>query len=181
MDAHADGGVQLRPYTPAWLWRFLLERLRFWLGLPERVLRIEHVGSTAIPGMPAKPIIDIMIVVADYEGASGNIRALERLGYEYKGESRRLRQHHLVKGTPTTHTLYLVEPENAELAARVRFREYLIDHVQAAGAYAQLKTELAAAHATDLKAYQEGKLEFVQRIGELATQAEHHSGAARSA
>lgn len=181
MDTHATGGVQLRPHTPAWRWRFLLERLRFWFSLPERILKIEHVGSTAIPGMPAKPILDIMIVVAEYEGASGSIRALERLGYEYKGENHQLRQHHLVKGSPTTHTLYLVEPENAELVARVRFRDYLIEHPEAARAYAELKTALAAAHARDLKAYQEGKFEFVQRIAELAIQAEHHSGSAESA
>ena len=181
MDTHAGGGVHLSPYTPAWRWRFLLERLRFWVGLPDRVLRIEHIGSTAIPGMPAKPIIDIMIVVAGYEGASGNIRALERLGYEYKGENHELRQHHLVKGSPTTHTLYLVEPGNEELVARIRFRDYLIDHPEAARAYAGLKTELAVRHATDLKAYQEGKLEFVRGIAEMAGQEDADVRAAASA
>jgi len=151
------------------------------LSLPERVLKIEHVGSTAIPGMPAKAIIDIMIVVRDHERAAACIRALERLGYEYKGENSQLRQHHLVKGSPVTHTLYLVEPDNEELAARVHFRDYLIAHPDVAQAYADLKVSLAEQHATDLRAYQAGKLEFAQQITQVALQEAAHVRAEESA
>ncbi len=181
IDPLAADGVRLHPHTPTWLWRFWWERLRLWFSLPERVLKIEHVGSTAIPSMPAKPIIDILIVVRDFERASVCIRALERLGYEYKGENSQLRQHHLLKGSPTTHTLYLVEPDNEELAARVRFRDYLIAHPEAARAYAHLKVSLAERHAADLKAYQEGKLEFVKWIVEMANQGECYARSTESA
>lgn len=180
-DSSGNGGVRLHPYTPAWRWRSRGERLRLWFGLPERVLKIEHVGSTAIPGMPAKPILDIMIVVRDYERAAVCIRALERMGYDYKGANSQLRQHHLVKGSPVTHTLYLVEPDNEELAARVHFRDYLIAHADVARAYADLKVTLAEQHATDLQAYQAGKLEFVQRITQMALQEAAHVTAVESA
>jgi GrpB-like predicted nucleotidyltransferase (UPF0157 family) len=102
------------------------------------------------------------------ERAAQCIPALERLGYEYKDENVQLRQHYYVKGFPTTHTLYLVEPENEELAARVCFRDYLIQHPEAAQAYTDLKTKLAEQHAMDLKAYQDGKLDFVQQVLEMA-------------
>ena len=169
MNHPADDAVRLQPYTPAWRWRFLLERARLWLSLGGRVLKIVHVGSTAIPGMPAKPILDIMVVVDDFERAARCIPALERLGYEYKGENHQLRQHYLVKGQPATHTLYLVEPENEDLAARICFRDYLLEHPEAAQTYADLKAGLAGQHAMDLKAYQEGKLDFVQEVLELAS------------
>lgn len=164
MSPLADDSVQLHPYTSAWRWRFFWERTRLWLSLRGQVLEIQHVGSTAIPGMPAKPILDIMVVVEDCERAAGSIPTLERLGYEYKGENHQQRQHFFVKGQPTTHTLYLVEAENQELAARVRFRDYLIQHREAAQAYADLKAKLAAQHRMDLKAYQDGKLDFVRQV-----------------
>lgn len=180
-DSSGNGGVRLHPYTPAWRWRFRWERLRLWFNLPDRVLKIEHVGSTAIPGMPAKAILDIMIVVRDYERAAICIRALERLGYEYKGINNQLRQHHLVKGSPVTHTLYLVEPDNEELAARVHFRDYLIAHPDVARAYADLKADLAERNATDLQRYQAGKLEFVRRITQMALQEAAHARSTESA
>jgi GrpB-like predicted nucleotidyltransferase (UPF0157 family) len=133
------------------------------------MLKIEHVGSTAIPGLPAKPVIDIVVVLADLERAPRCLPALERLGYEYKGGNHQLRQHYLVKGLPPKFTLYLVEPENQELAARIRFRDYLIEHAEAAQAYAGLKTRLAREHAADLKAYQDGKASFVQQVLESST------------
>jgi GrpB-like predicted nucleotidyltransferase (UPF0157 family) len=169
MNRPADDAVRLHPYTPAWRWRFLLERLRLCLSLRDQILTIEHVGSTAIPGLPAKPIIDIMVVVEDFGRAPRCLPALERLGYEYRGENHRLCQHYLVKGLPPTFTLYLVEPESQELAARVRFRDYLIEHAEATQAYADLKAGLAEQHAADLKAYQDGKADFVQRTLDMAT------------
>lgn len=181
MEPLAPTGVRLHPHTPAWRWRFWRESLRLWLNLTERVLKIEHVGSTAIPRMPAKSIIDIMIIVRDFERVAGCIRALERLGYEYRGENHLQRQHYLVKGSPMTHTLYLVEPENEELAARLCLRDYLIAHPEAARAYADLKMSLAEQHATDLRAYQEGKLEFVKRIVAMARQEDAQARAADSA
>jgi GrpB-like predicted nucleotidyltransferase (UPF0157 family) len=139
------------------------------LSLRDQILTVEHVGSTAIPGMPAKPVLDLMVVLAELDQAPRCLPALERLGYEYKGENHPLRQHYLVKGHPPAFTLYLVEPENRELAARIRFRDYLIDNLEAAQAYADLKAGLAEQHATDLKAYQDGKASFVQQVLEMAT------------
>ncbi|MEJ2733797.1 MAG: GrpB family protein [Anaerolineae bacterium] len=164
----AGGAARLHPYTHAWRWRFWLERIRLRLSLGAQIVKIEHVGSTAIPGMPAKPVIDLMVVVADLERAPRCLPALERLGYEYRGENHSLCQHYLVKGHPPAFILYLVEPENRELAARIRFRDYLIEHAEVARAYADLKAGLAERHAMDLKAYQDGKAGFVQQVLEMA-------------
>ncbi len=161
--------VRLHPHTPAWRWRFWLEWIRLRLSLGDQIVRIEHVGSTAIPGMPAKPVIDLMVVLAHLDRAPRCLPALERLGYEYKGENYLLRQHYLVKGHPPAFTLYLVEPGNRELAARIRFRDYLLEHAEVAQAYADLKAGLADQHATDLRAYQDGKAGFVQQILDRAT------------
>jgi len=114
-----DDAVRLHPYTPAWRWRFSLERIHLWLKLRGQVLDIQHVGSTAIPGMPAKPIIDIMVAVPDFERVQQCVPAIMRLGYECRGENEQLRQCYFVKGHPTMHTLYLVGPQNEELAARI--------------------------------------------------------------
>jgi GrpB-like predicted nucleotidyltransferase (UPF0157 family) len=160
----AGDAVHLHPYTLTWRWRFWLERIRLRLSFGVEIVKIEHVGSTAIPGMPAKPVIDLMVVLADLDRAPRCLPALQHLGYEYKGENHPLRQHYLVKGHPPAFTLYLVEPGNRELAARIRFRDYLIEHPQAAQAYADLKAGLAEQHAMDLRAYQDGKAGFVQQI-----------------
>ena len=165
----AEDAVRLHPFTSTWRWRFWLERIRLRLSLGAQIVKIEHVGSTAIPGLPAKPVIDLMVVLADLERAPRCLPVLGRLGYEYRGENHSLRQHYLVKGHPPAFTLYLVEPGNRELNARIRFRDYLIEHPQAAQAYADLKAELAEHHAMDLKAYQDGKAGFVQQILDRAT------------
>jgi GrpB-like predicted nucleotidyltransferase (UPF0157 family) len=163
-----DDVVQLTPYSTQWKWLFRWERLRLWLQLGSAIQAVHHVGSTAIPGMPAKPIIDIIVVVADFERAERCIPVIERLGYEYKGENDQLRQRYFVKGYPTTHTLFVVEPHSQELAAKVCFRDYLTQHAELAQAYADLKRRLAREFATDRQAFQDAKAPFVQQVLQTA-------------
>jgi GrpB-like predicted nucleotidyltransferase (UPF0157 family) len=160
--------VRLQPYTAVWAWAFRIEKLRLWAALYRLVVDIQHVGSTSVPGMPAKPIIDICMAIADYTKAMQCVCLIERLGYEYKGESDALRQHRFVKGQPTAYHLYLVEAGNEILEDGVCFRDYLIQHSDVARAYVDLKRQLARQFATDRRAYQQAKRAFVQQVIQMA-------------
>jgi GrpB-like predicted nucleotidyltransferase (UPF0157 family) len=118
--------------------------------------------------MIAKPIIDILVVVEDFERAAGCIHAIEQLGYEYKGENEQLRQHHFVKGYPTTHSLYVVERQSEDLAAKTCFRDTLIQDAGVARAYADLKQRLAQRFPADRQAYQEAKGAFIHQVLQTA-------------
>ena len=83
------GTVKLNPFTNEWERLFSEEKSRLQAAIGKYVLDIQHVGSTSIPGMVAKPIIDIAIAVKNFEKASICIKAIEQLGYEYKGENGR--------------------------------------------------------------------------------------------
>ena len=129
-----------------------------------RVLDIDHFGSTSIPGMVAKPIIDIQVGVRDYRRAFQCVRQIEQLGYSYKGETAELCQYHFTKGDPVSYHLYVVEESGETWAKRTAFRNYLKNNRESAVRYAVLKQELASQYPDDLRAYQDGKLEFVEQI-----------------
>ena len=94
----------------------------------EYVLDIQHVGSTSIPGMIAKPIIDIAIAVKNFEEASVCIEPIERLGYEYKGEFGIPRRHYFTKGNPRTHHIHMNEISSHDWSDQITFRNYLLQH-----------------------------------------------------
>lgn len=156
--------VQLQPYTIVWPWLFRKEKILLRALFRRRILDIQHIGSTAIPDMIAKPVIDILVAVAHFETAAECIQPIKRLGYEYKGESMDLRQYYFVKGQPTAYHLYMVEPESETWTDRIFFRDYLCQHPDVARHYADLKRELAEQFATDRRAYQERKLGFVNQV-----------------
>ncbi|MBK8312580.1 MAG: GrpB family protein [Acidobacteria bacterium] len=95
-----SGEVQLSRYEAGWRSLFLEEAERLRTGIGGYVLDIQHIGSTSIPGMPAKPILDIGIAVTDFEEAMRCVPPMEELGYIYKGENGIPRRHYFVKGDP---------------------------------------------------------------------------------
>ena len=133
-----------------------------------QILDIEHFGSTLIPGIIAKPIIHIQVGVQDYERAFGCVSLVERLGYTYKGENSKLRQYFFTKGDPVGYHLYLVDKSAEIWAMRTAFRDYLRNNRESADRYAELKQELASRFPDDIRAYQDGKLEFVEQIVRVA-------------
>ena len=167
----ASGQIQLSPYESGWQLLFLEERDRLEARVGEYVLDIQHIGSTSIPGMPAKPILDIGIAVTDFEEAVRCIKPLENLGYTYKGENGIPRRHYFVKGTPRTHHLHMVEIESEAWKNHLLFRDYLIKHPETAREYATLKQELAKQFANDRGAYQVGKESFIKTALLKATKA----------
>ena len=160
--------IELCPYNPSWPVRFAEEAAAIQSVLMNGFPYIlEHVGSTAIPGLVAKPIIDIVLLVPDRERWPSLIEPLQRLGYVYWAENPDKSKMFFVKGMPPfgagrTHHVHVHIPANAR--AKVCFRDYLIEHPEEAMRYAALKRELAARFPTDRDAYTQGKAEFVREV-----------------
>ena len=162
----AEEPIYLVPYDPTWPRHFEEERARLarvlspWLEGP-----IEHIGSTAVPGLTAKPVIDIMAAVRDLSSSLDARAALASLDYVYFPYRPDV-MHWFCKPSPArrTHHLHLVPVESALWAERLVFRDYLRSSPATAAEYAALKTSLAAQHRFDREAYTDAKGAFVQSI-----------------
>jgi GrpB-like predicted nucleotidyltransferase (UPF0157 family) len=162
------GIVRLVQYTKEWERLFQAEKPRLQAAVGKYVLDIQHVGSTSIPGMVAKPIIDIAIAVQNFEAAAVCIKPIEQLGYEYKGENGIPRRHYFTKGNPRTHHVHLNEIGSRDWNDQIIFRDYLTQYPEIAKAYAELKLELAQRYPTDRQSYLDSKAPFIERILQLA-------------
>jgi len=169
----ARGTVRVMPHQATWSRLFEEEAANLQTAMGEPALLIEHVGSTAIEGMDAKPIIDLMVAVPSLAHATALVPVLEGLGYEDRGDGGAPGRLFLAKGPPSrrTHHLSLAEPTSAFWREKLRFRDYLRSHPEAAEAYRQLKRGLAARHPSDRGAYTDGKEAFVKDILVAAMQA----------
>jgi GrpB-like predicted nucleotidyltransferase (UPF0157 family) len=176
--------VALVPYDPSWPESFRREKEHLLGCLPADLLgRIEHFGSTAVPGLAAKPIVDLLVEVASLQAARASIvPVLEAQGYDYfwrptRGEDGPPFYAWFIKRHPDTgartHHIHMVEGHFAEHWGRLLFRDYLIEHPEVAEEYARLKAHLASAFPNDRVAYTRGKTEFVLRVTE---QARRHYG-----
>ena len=160
--------VRLIPYTPEWKRLFEEEKSRLQAAVGPYVLDIQHVGSTSIPGMLAKPILDIAIAVRDFEEARVCIPLIEQMGYAFKGEFVIPRRHFFIKGEPRTHHIHMNELGSDDWNSQIAFRDYLIQHPETAREYAQLKLGLALRYPKDRPAYLDGKALFIERVSKLA-------------
>jgi GrpB-like predicted nucleotidyltransferase (UPF0157 family) len=168
----SDEPVSLLPYDSNWPRLFEEERGRLAEVLaPWLVGPIEHIGSTAIPGLIAKPIIDIMAAVADLPSSLEARAVLAPLDYEYFPYRPDV-MHWFCKPSPAhrTHHLHLVPAGSSLWGDRVLFREYLRVTPRAATEYAELKLALAREFEHDREAYTNGKSDFVRRALERARQ-----------
>lgn len=156
--------VRLAPYQPAWAQSFAQEKARIVDCIGDFILEVQHVGSTAIPGMPAKPVLDIAIAVDEYERSCCCISPLMGLGYVYRGEHGIPRRHYFVLGEPRTHHLHMLEVSSAAWLGMIRFRDLLRMDSGLAGEYADLKVCLAMKHPNQRDCYQNGKQEFILRV-----------------
>lgn len=162
--------VEIVPYEPAWPRRFEEERealrhvLTPWLAGP-----IEHIGSTAVPGLAAKPVVDIMAGVDTLDGSRDAIEAAATLGYCYFPYQAHLR-HWLCKPSDAfrTHHLHLVPVGSAQWIRPLAFRDYLRAHAEIAAQYEQLKRRLAEEFRSDREAYTRNKAPFIDAVTEKA-------------
>jgi GrpB-like predicted nucleotidyltransferase (UPF0157 family) len=162
------GIVKLAPYTEEWKLLFEVEKASLRTVVNSYILDVQHVGSTSIPGMLAKPIIDIAIAVLDFEEAKVCIGPIEALGYEYKGEFGIPRRHYFVKGDPRIFHLHICEVNSLEWQNLLLFRDYLSHHLDVAKDYSEQKLQLASKYPQDRTAYLDGKAPFIEKVLQLA-------------
>ncbi len=163
--------VRLIPYQSDWAELFQQEALALRRAIGDQTVRIEHVGSTAIPGLDAKPILDIVVAVRDMADATAFEESLLPLGYVHKAENDRPGRLYFVKRTAdnrSTHHLNITELGTECWFTHVAFRDYLRSHPKARDGYQGLKRELASRHQHDRAAYQDGKAEFIEHVLSLA-------------
>jgi GrpB-like predicted nucleotidyltransferase (UPF0157 family) len=165
------GTVRVCPYTLEWARLFEEEATRIRAAIGADILDIQHIGSTSVPGLAAKPIIDIGIAVANFEEARRCIEPLVMLGYRYLDENDIPRRHFFVQGDPRTHHVHMNELDSADWQQTIGFRDYLRTHPDVALAYADLKLQLAQQFATDFPAYHAGKDAFIKQVVQAARMA----------
>lgn len=167
--------IELTFYNPQWPYLAELEIKRLREILPaQHVLDIQHLGSTAIPGIKAKPIIDIQVAVDSLLAIKqAAIDALKPLGYEYWADNPDQERMFFVKGMPPfgdkrTHHVHIVEPASRHWQEKIQFRDYLLSHPEAVQEYEELKIKLADQYTYDREKYTEAKTQFVNEILEKA-------------
>jgi len=158
------GTVRLQSHTEQWHAAFAEEKKRLQAAIGEFVESIEHVGSTSVCGIAAKPILDIAVAISAAREGEKAIAPLENLGYEYRGEYGIKGRFYFVKGEPRTHHIHMLPVDSEEWRNHLFFRDYLCQNSAAAAEYDKLKRDLAKKNTGDRDAYTDGKADFVKKI-----------------
>jgi GrpB-like predicted nucleotidyltransferase (UPF0157 family) len=154
--------VIIVPYDPAWPERFIQIRDEIAAALGPIALGIEHIGSTSVPGLAAKPIIDIDVVIPVESALSLVIGKLSKLGYGYEGERGIEGRHAFAQPSRLPrHHLYVCAAGNPELKRHIAFRDYLRANPDAAQAYGLLKQRLSDRFGSDRESYTNAKTVFI--------------------
>ncbi len=160
--------IEIVPADPHWPAAFAIEAAHIRAALaPHGEPAIEHIGSTAVPGLAAKPVIDILLIEPDGTRWPRFVEPLRNLGYVLWADNPRRDRLFFVKGMPPygaqrTHHAHVRTPADAR--RELAFRDWLRAHADDAARYVALKHELAAAHAADREAYTDGKTAFIEAI-----------------
>ena len=161
-----DPAVRIVDHDPAWaaLARQEIDRVRGALG--PLVERLEHIGSTAVPGLGAKPILDLQLSVAALEPRRPHAEPLERLGYRHFPDAGSPRYHFFARPPqrPRSHHLHVCESGSRHELRHLAVRDYLRAHPAEAARYEQLKRELVARRPRDRLAYIAGKDRYVAEL-----------------
>ncbi len=160
LDIHE--AVEVVPYDPAWPAAYQAEEARLRAALGGRILAIHHIGSTAVPGLDAKPIIDILVTVGRLEEAVACIPPLRKLGYAFIDYPQNRDRRFFRKGKPRSHHLHIVEQDSPDLRDKLAFRDALRTDPVLRQRYADLKIQLATRYQDDRATYSERKTAFVK-------------------
>ncbi|MCB9805823.1 GrpB family protein [Candidatus Nomurabacteria bacterium] len=161
-----EGVVRLVPHDNSWPDLFELEKKKIQEKIREYILAIEHCGSTAIPNIPSKPIMNICIKVDNLEKVFDLKDELFSIGYLHKPESN-FGDHELFfkkENRKVTHHLHFMSADGDNWQKATLFRKYLLENPEMAQVYGELKTNLANRFPNDRKAYGEGKNEFINKV-----------------
>lgn len=167
---NAEDNIVIKPYDPTWPKRAAAEiKAIKTMGNEVPFIAIEHIGSTAVPELASKPIIDIFISVQSIKDAELWISPLQSLGYIYWEENPDKTHLRFFKGMPPfgegrTHHVHIIESSNNTMEHRVLFRDILRHDKKARLEYEALKSRLAQAHELDREAYTESKFDFIASV-----------------
>ena len=163
--------VEVVPHDPRWRDAFEAEAKHVAAALGENVVAVHHIGSTAIPNIFAKPVVDLLVEVRDIAEVDGRRSAMESLGYEVMGEygipGRRYFRKDDREGI-RTHHVHTFEAGSAEVERHLAFRDYMTAHPVEAQAYSELKRKLAEEHPQNIDGYMDGKDGFVKEMDRRA-------------
>lgn len=162
--ARLAGPIELAEHDPTWSGAYRRHAARVVGALGQRVLRIEHVGSTAVPGLPAKPIIDIALVVASSAQESRYVPDLERAGYRLRIREPEWFEHRMLGDDDTTVNLHVFSAGCEETERMTRFRDWLQRSPADRDLYAHAKRELAARDWAYVQQYADAKTDVIETI-----------------
>lgn len=171
MDTPLNGPVILVDYDPAWPEMYAKEETRIRSALGERALRVEHMGSTAVPGLCAKPCIDIALAVADSADEPAYVPELEAAGYVLRRREPDWHEHRVFKGRKINLNLHVWSAGDAIIGKHLAFRDWLRTHPEDRDRYADAKRILASRHWHTMNEYADAKDDIVREIEQRITQA----------
>ncbi len=168
--------VVIADYDPRWPEMYAEESARIQNAIGEWLLGIEHVGSTSVPGLAAKPVVDMMPGLRSLDDSPHIVGPLQKLGYQYFPEHETVMPERRYFALPAgaehrgrgRFHLHIVETTSAFWRRHLAFRNHLRAHPDVAGEYGALKRRLAAEYGSDREGYTEAKTEFITRIESLA-------------
>ncbi len=158
------GLIEIADYNPEWPQLFNREAGRVRAILGERVLMLEHVGSTSVPGLAAKPRIDMLLAIADSSDESAYVPALEAAGYVLRIREPDWYQHRVLKGPDTDINLHVFSAGCPEIGRMLGFRDWLRTHEDDRRLYERTKRELASRSWKYVQNYADAKTELVEKI-----------------
>jgi GrpB-like predicted nucleotidyltransferase (UPF0157 family) len=159
--------ISVVPYDLLWPREFERSSAELLTSIGPNLLAVHHIGSTSIPGLHAKPVIDMLAVVADLVALDQRSAAMERLGYEAMGEFGIAGRRYFRRDDSTgrrTHQVHAFADNSPHVRRHLAFRDFMRAHPTLADQYGQLKRSLAAAHPNDMQAYIDGKDAFIKEM-----------------
>lgn len=160
--------IVLLPHDPQWLAEAAAEAERIVRACAPKVLRVEHIGSTSVPGLLAKPLLDVMPVLRSYEDGFACVEPMRALGYWYAGDFGIPGRHFFPKGVPRTHHAHMLVEGSKEAVRHLAVRDVLRKDPAMAARYASLKQRLASEFVDNREAYSAAKGAFMQELFALA-------------
>ena len=158
------GPVTLADYDPAWPALFEREATRIRSILGDQVRRLEHVGSTSVSGLAAKPIIDLLLALADSSDEAAYVAPMEAAGYVLRIREPEWFEHRLFRGPDTAVNVHVFTDGSPEIVRMLAFRDWLRSHDDERRLYEQTKRELAARDWKYVQHYADAKSEVVEAI-----------------
>ena len=176
-DFNPNEAFAIVDYDPAWPDRFAREAAAIRALMGEEIVELEHIGSTSVPGLPAKPTVDLLLAVDTFAPLDHYSVLLAGLGYAHQPHVNDSERLFFWKGAPRTYHLHIVEYATWEHQRHLLFRDYLRAHPEVAGQYAALKRALAERFKHNRTGYTSAKSEFINTTIEQAAMAIDAPGA----